>query len=58
MAPFQEKTAKGHPPEISRLSPSWSSAPKISASPEMSWWRMREEGGREGKGERKRTARR
>ena len=38
VAPFQEKTAKGHPPEISRRSPSWSSAPKISALPQTSYF--------------------
>lgn len=37
VAPVQVKTAKGQPPETSRRSPSWSSAPKISALPEMSW---------------------
>ena len=39
VAPFQEKTAKGQPPETSRRSPSWSSAPKISALPETSCYR-------------------
>lgn len=49
VAPFQEKTAKGQPPATSRRSPSWSSAPKISALPEMSCFLVERggEGGRE-----------